>query len=300
MANSPLSAVSVIIPTYNRARTVCRAIASALAQTHRPAEITVVDDGSTDRTSQSVAPFSSAIQYLRHADNRGVSAARNTGIKASTSPLVAFLDSDDYWLPNKLSAQVGFLAVHPEAVACQTQEIWIRRGVRVNPKAKHRKPSGDVFEPSLKRCLVSPSAVMLKRSLLDEVGLFDEAFPVCEDYDLWLRVSCRYPIHLIDEALVVKQGGTPDQLSRSRSGLDRYRIQAILKVLTSSLLTREQALAALEELSVKCRIYGQGCLKRGRKDEGDYYLSLPGAMRTALLGESSSLFSRVTKATQRP
>jgi glycosyltransferase involved in cell wall biosynthesis len=286
MANSPLSAVSVIIPTYNRAHTVCRAIASALAQTHRPAEITVVDYGSTDGTTHRVAAFSNAIQYLRHPDNRGVSAARNTGIKASTSPLVALLDSDDHWLPNKLSAQVRFFAAHPEAVACQTQEIWIRRGVRVNPKAKHLKPSGDVFEPSLKRCLVSPSAVMLKRSLLDEVGLFDEAFPVCEDYDLWLRVSCRYPIHLIDEALVIKEGGTADQLSRSRSGLDRYRIQSILKVMRSALLTEAQALAALQELSVKCRIYGQGCLRRGRTGEGEYYLNLPGAMKTALLGES--------------
>jgi glycosyltransferase involved in cell wall biosynthesis len=294
-----VSAVSVIIPTYNRARSVCRAIASVLYQTHRPAEIIVVDDGSTDRTFQHVAQFSQLVKYLRLRRNRGVSAARNTGIKASTSPLVALLDSDDYWLPTKLTAQVRFFAVHPEAVACQTQEIWIRRGVRVNPKAKHLKPSGDIFEPSLKRCLVSPSAVMLKRSLLDEVGLFDEAFPVCEDYDLWLRVSSRHPIHLIDDALVIKEGGMPDQLSRSRPGLDRYRIQAILKSLTSALLTREQALAALRELSLKCRIYGQGCLRRGRKEEGEYYLNLPGTMKEAVFGERAPLFSEEDRTTQR-
>jgi glycosyltransferase involved in cell wall biosynthesis len=294
-----VSAVSVIIPTYNRARSVCRAIASVLYQTHRPAEIIVVDDGSTDRTFQHVAQFSQLVKYLRHPHNLGVSAARNTGIKASTSALVALLDSDDYWLPTKLSAQVRFFAGHPEAVACQTQEIWIRRGVRVNPKAKHLKPSGDIFEPSLRRCLVSPSAVMLKRSLLDEVGLFDEAFPVCEDYDLWLRVSSRHPIHLIDDALVIKEGGMPDQLSRSRPGLDRYRIQAILKSLTSALLTREQALAALRELSLKCRIYGQGCLRRGRKDEGEYYLNLPGAMKEAVFGEGPPLFSKEERTPQR-
>jgi glycosyltransferase involved in cell wall biosynthesis len=294
-----VSAVSVIIPTYNRARSVCRAIASVLYQTHRPAEIIVVDDGSTDRTFQHVAQFSQLVKYLRLRRNRGVSAARNTGIKASTSPLVALLDSDDFWLPTKLTAQVRFFAVHPEAVACQTQEIWIRRGVRVNPKAKHLKPSGDIFEPSLKRCLVSPSAVMLKRSLLDEVGLFDEAFPVCEDYDLWLRVSSRHPIHLIDDALVIKEGGMPDQLSRSRPGLDRYRIQAILKSLTSALLTREQALAALRELSLKCRIYGQGCLRRGRKEEGEYYLNLPGTMKEAVFGERAPLFSEEDRTTQR-
>ena len=169
----------------------------------------------------------------------------------------------------------------------------------MNPKAKHLKPSGDVFEPSLKRCLVSPSAVMLKRSLLDEVGLFDEAFPVCEDYDLWLRVSSRHPIHLIDDALVIKEGGMPDQLSRSRPGLDRYRIQAILKSLTSALLTREQALAALRELSLKCRIYGQGCLRRGRKEEGEYYLNLPGTMKEAVFGERAPLFSEEDRTTQR-
>ena len=282
-----MSAVSVVIPTYNRARSVCRAIASVLYQTHPPEEIIVVDDGSTDGTFHGVARFPQPVKYLRHPHNLGVSAARNTGIKASSSPLVAFLDSDDYWLPAKLSAQLRFFAGHPEAVACQTQEIWIRRGIRVNPKTKHLKPSGDVFEPSLKRCLVSPSAVMLKRSLLDEVGLFDEAFPVCEDYDLWLRVSCRHPVHLIDDALVIKEGGMPDQLSRSRPGLDRYRIQAILKVLTSALLTKEQARAALQELSLKCRIYGQGCLRRGRKEEGEYYLSLPGSMKEAVLGEKA-------------
>ena len=282
-----MSAVSVIIPTYNRARSVCRAIASVLYQTHRPAEIIVVDDGSTDRTFQHVAQFSQLVKYLRLRRNRGVSAARNTGIKASTSPLVALLDSDDYWLPTKLTAQVRFFAVHPEAVACQTQEIWIRRGVRVNPKAKHLKPSGDIFEPSLRRCLVSPSAVMLKRSLLDDIGLFDEAFPVCEDYDLWLRVSSRHPIHLIDDALVIKEGGMPDQLSRSLPGLDRYRIEAILKSLKSALLTREQALAALRELSLKCRIYGQGCVRRGRKEEGEYYLSLPSTMKDAVFFEKA-------------
>lgn len=284
-----MSAVSVVIPTYNRARGVCRAIASVLYQTHRPAEIIVVDDGSTDGTFHTVAQFSRQVQYLKHPRNLGVSAARNTGITASTSSLIALLDSDDYWLPNKLSAQVGFFTRHPEAVACQTQEIWIRRGVRVNPKAKHRKPSGDVFEPSLKRCFVSPSAVMLKRSLLDDVGLFDEAFPVCEDYDLWLRISCRHPIHLIDDALVVKEGGMPDQLSRSRPGMDRFRIQAILKLMTGARLRREQALAALQELSLKCRIYGQGCLRRGKREEGKYYLSLPGTMKKALSGEQAPM-----------
>jgi len=282
-----MTAVSVIIPTYNRAHKVCRAIASTLYQTYRPAEIIVVDDGSRDGTFRTLSQFRDYIKPLEHPENLGVSAARNTGIRASTSPLIAFLDSDDYWLPTKLAAQVAFFADHPEAAACQTQEFWIRRGTRVNPKKKHQKPSGDIFEASLKLCLVSPSAVMVRRSVFDEVGLFDEAFPVCEDYDLWLRISCRHPIQLIDRALTVKEGGSPDQLSRSHKGMDRYRIRAIVKLMKSGLLGRKQTLAALRELSLKCRIYGEGCLKRGRREEGEYYLKLPGTIKKALFGREA-------------
>jgi len=202
-----MTAVSVIIPTFNRARKVVRAISSVLYQTFTDYEIIVVDDGSSDGTEDVIAQFRPHIKYLSHSKNSGVSAARNTGIKASQSSLIAFLDSDDYWLPEKLSLQKAFFIQNPESVACQTEEIWIRSGIRINPRKRHLKPSGDIFEPSLKLCLVSPSAVMLKRSLLNEVGLFDEDLPVCEDYDLWLRISCRNPIYLIDRYLVVKEGG---------------------------------------------------------------------------------------------
>ena len=151
-------------------------------------------------------------------------------------------------------------------------------GVRVNPRKKHLKPSGDIFDPSLRLCVVSPSSVLLKRSLLEEVGLFDEAFPVCEDYDLWLRISCKYPIWLIPEFLVIKEGGHPDQLSRSVEGMDRYRIRAIVKLIDSGCLTKRQTEAALKELRFKCRVYGNGCLRRGRKNEGGYYLGLPASL----------------------
>jgi len=169
-------------------------------------------------------------------------------------------------------------------VACQTEERWIRRGVRVNPMKKHFKPSGDIFEPSLKLCVVSPSAVVVKRSLLEEVGVFDESFPVCEDYDLWLRISWKYPIWLIPEPLVIKEGGSPDQLSRSIEGMDRYRIRAIARLIGSGCLTEKQAIAALKELRFKCRVYGNGCMRRGRKEEGEHYLNLP-----AILGEKAFL-----------
>jgi len=269
-----MTEVSVVIPTYNRAAQVVRAVSSVLEQTEEAREVLVVDDGSTDGTVQALEGFQGRIRLLRHRRNRGVSAARNTGIRAGMAPLVAFLDSDDHWLPRKLETQVRFFREHPGAVACQTQEIWMRRGRRVNPARRHLKPSGEIFEPSLKRCLVSPSAVMLRRSLLDEVGLFDESLPVCEDYDLWLRIACCHPIHLIDEPHLVREGGHQDQLSARGPGMDRYRIQSLAGLIQRGILTREQDRAARRELGHKSRIYGQGCLKRGRTEEGRLFLDL--------------------------
>ena len=277
-----MAAVSVVIPTFNRARKVVRAITSVLSQTFTDIEIIVVDDGSTDGTNKAVEQFDDFVTYVAHSSNLGVSAARNTGIKTSSGPLIAFLDSDDHWLPEKLAAQVGFFDEHPGAGVCQTEELWIRNGRRVNPMKKHLKPSGDIFEPSLKLCLVSPSAVMLKRCLLDKVGSFDEDLPVCEDYDLWLRISCRYPVHLIREPLVVKEGGHPDQLSASYKGMDRFRIKALMKLIKSGTLNEKQLEATLAELSLKCRIYGKGCLKRGKTEEGTYYLGLPVTLKSEL------------------
>lgn len=270
-----MNTVSVVIPTYNRSSLVHRAITSVLEQTFKDTEILVVDDGSTDETVPSLEVFSNKVRILRHETNRGVSAARNTGIRAASAPLIAFLDSDDRWLPGKLDAQVRFFSDHPGAVACQTREIWIRGDRRVNPARRHLKPSGDIFEASLERCLVSPSAVMVRRSLLDEVGLFDEDLPVCEDYDLWLRISCRYPVHLIEKDLLVREGGRPDQLSAFGPGMDRYRIRSMVRLLRNGSLTEDQTDATIRALTGKCRIYGQGCLKRGREKEGRYYLALP-------------------------
>jgi glycosyltransferase involved in cell wall biosynthesis len=210
---------------------------------------------------------------LLQQNNKGVSAARNLGIRAARGRLLAFLDSDDWWLPEKLARQVAFFDAHPDAMICQTEEIWIRRGVRVNPKHRHRKPAGWIFEASLALCLVSPSAVMMRRELFDAVGFFDENLPACEDYDLWLRVSARYPVHLIEEPLVVKRGGHPDQLSNQHS-LDRYRIQSLDKLLRSGTLSSGQSRAAAAQLREKCFIYAAGCHKRGKVQEAETYDTL--------------------------
>jgi len=266
--------VSVVIPSFNRASLLKEAIDSVLAQDFDDFELIVVDDGSTDGTPELLQSYANICVVPQ--DRRGVSAARNAGIRQASGDFLAFLDSDDLWLSKKLSAQVAFFKAHPEAVICQTQEIWIRSGVRVNPKRRHRKHSGMIFERSVELCLVSPSAVMLKRGLLDEVGWFDESLPACEDYDLWLRIAWRFPIHLISTPLVIKRGGHADQLSRG-PGLDRFRIYALKKVLENppeGALTPEQRTAAVEALSNKCMVYARGCLKRGRVDEARHYLKL--------------------------
>jgi len=267
--------VSVIIPTYNRSDKVVRAVQSVLDQSFKDLEILVVDDGSTDDTEARLVPYGTSIKYMRQSANGGVSAARNKGIKNSSGTWLAFLDSDDYWLKDKLRFQMEFLHRTPDAVACQTEEIWIRMGRRVNPKKIHKKPSGEIFQHSLRLCLVSPSSVILKRSVFDEIGLFDETLEAAEDYDLWLRISCKHPIHLIDRDLVVKEGGHADQLSRKHTGMDRFRIRAIVKLINSGVLSSDQVTAALEELAIKCEIYGNGCMRRGRQQEGYFYLSLP-------------------------
>jgi len=277
-----MTEVSVIIPTFNRPLKVSRAILSVLSQTFTDFEIIVIDDGSIDRTPDYLTRFKGDIKIIRHHINRGVSEARNSGIKASQARLIAFLDSDDYWMPEKLDVQVNFFRENPEALICQTEEIWIRNGVRVNPRNRHLKRSGDIFEQSLKLCLVSPSAVMLRKSLLEEVGLFDQDFPVCEDYDLWLRISYKYPIHLIEKALVVKEGGFPDQLSASREGMDRFRIKSMIKLIESNRLNNKQIKAVHRELESKCRIYGKGCIKRGKMEEGHYYLQLPERLKQTI------------------
>ena len=270
-----MTEVSVIIPTFNRAQKVSRAISSVLGQTFTDFEVIVIDDGSVDETGDVLAGFKDRITLISHPENRGVSASRNSGITASQSPFIAFLDSDDYWLPEKLETQVRYFRENPDAVACQPEEIWVRNGVRVNPWKKHIKPSGWIFERSLKLCVVSPSAVMIRRAVLDEVGLFDEGFPVCEDYDLWLRIGCRYPVNLIDRFLLVKEGGHPDQLSSMLKGMDRFRIKAMVKLLHEGCLSKDQTLAVHRELEKKCRIFGNGCIKRGKTEEGDFFLSLP-------------------------
>ncbi len=258
--------VTAIIPTYNRAGMVGEAVASVLAQTFADLELVVVDDGSTDDTAGALSRFDDPRLAVRRTPNRGVAAARNLGIRLARGRLVAFLDSDDVWLPEKLARQVAFME-HTGHAASQTQETWIRRGRRVNPRRVHLKRDGDFFQSALALCLVSPSSAMVRREFLDRLGGFDESLLACEDYDLWLRMLLRGPIGLLDQELTVRRGGRPDQLSARFVGLDLFRIRSLAKILGTETMSSWHRDCIKKELVRKTRIYAGGCVKRGRDEE---------------------------------
>lgn len=262
--------ISVVIPSYNRKFLLERCINSVTTQTFQPAEIILIDDGSTDETASWVHRMFPTVSVFRQ-ENAGVSSARNLGIAKSKSPWVAFLDSDDVWLTPKLEKQMKALISNPDSLFCHTEEHWYYEGAtRAMPKA-YRKKEGWIFEHCLPRCAISPSTVVIHQSVFDKAGLFDETLPACEDYDLWLRICSKMPVQLVDEPLIEKHGGHPDQLSNQRE-LDRYRIQALVRFLKSNEILREHRLMAEDQLRKKCEVYAKGLKKHGRVTEADYYL----------------------------
>ncbi len=262
--------ISVIIPSYNRAHVLGRALDSVLMQRHCADEIIVIDDGSRDGTAKLLRNYPQ-IKAIHSDKNQGVSAARNQGIQAARNEWIAFLDSDDAWLPEKLLHQVAAIQSTPESRFVHTDEIWIRNGKRVNPKKKHSKPGGWIYQQSLALCCVSPSSVLVHRSVLDECGVFDENLVACEDYDLWLRIFCRFPVELIERPLVIKYGGHADQLSQKYWGMDRFRIKSLRKMLDSELLNHEDRMKTIEMVQTKCSILANGALKRNKQREAAHY-----------------------------
>ncbi len=274
-----MPAVAVVIPVRDRAGMVGEAIASVLAQTWRDFALVVVDDGSTDASAAvadaALAGAPAGSRVVRQ-DARGVAAARNAGVLTLDSRWIAFLDSDDLWLPAKLATQLDWLASRPSQRIAQTGERWLDGGRHRNPRAYHRKAEA-LFPRCLERCLVSPSAVIVARALYESLGGFDESFPVCEDYELWLRIALREPVGLVPAPLVVKRGGHPDQLSRSTWGLDRWRVAALVKLLLATPLDDAQRDAVLAVLRAKCAVLANGAARRGRTEEAARYRALADA-----------------------
>jgi glycosyltransferase involved in cell wall biosynthesis len=252
--------ISVIIPTYNRSYCLRKAIDSVYNQTVTVQEIIVIDDGSTDDTRTLIKKNYPNVIYI-HQTNQGVSASRNKGIKQATAPWIAFLDSDDSWHKKKLEYQYAAV-VNDNTILCHTDEIWIRNGKQINQQLKHKKSGGNIFMRSLELCLISPSSVLINKNYLIEIGSFDTRLPACEDYDLWLRITSQLPVSYIDIKLTYKYGGHPDQLSKKHWGMDRFRIQAISKLLFNQKLDTEQYEAAINTLTRKVTILMQGAAKR--------------------------------------
>lgn len=260
----PPGSVAVVIPTYDRAELVVRALHSALCQTRPAAEVVVVDDGSSDDTAARVRDAFPDVTLLRQ-EHSGVSAARNRGIEATGSAWVAFLDSDDEWLPEKLQRQLAALEQSGRLI-CHTREILFRDGERVDAGETDSRPDGRIYSHCLSRSVMLPSAVVMHRTVLEDVGPFDETLPVCEDYDLWLRACARYPVALVDEPLVAKHEGHADQLSQSFWGTDRFRIPVLERAWRTFELSTDERIATLQALIEKLERIVEGARERQRAD----------------------------------
>ena len=257
--------ISVVIPSYNRKDFLKRSIDSAINQTKKPLEIIVVDDGSTDGTEAMIKSDYDFVKFIKQ-KNKGVSAARNIGIKVSIGEWICFLDSDDEWKKDKLEKQINAMKSNPGYKFFHSNEIWIKNGLRINQKKKHKKYGGDIFDKCLDMCRISPSSVMIDKTVFDEVGTFNEDLVVCEDYELWLRICDKYRVFFIDEPLIIKYGGHQGQLSYSIESIENHRIKA-LEYLISGNLNRKNKRHAIQMLLSKLNIYLKGLVKRKKIDE---------------------------------
>ena len=254
--------ISVVIPTFNRLIYLERAIKSVLNQTIKVNEIIIVDDGSNDGTSEFIHSKYPELKYIFQS-NSGVSAARNVGITTAKSNWIAFLDSDDEWVNNKLKEQVTQLELEPEINFCHSNELWIRNGNKIKQKNSHQKFGGLIFDKCLDKCRISPSTVICKKTLLIKLEGFDEDFFICEDYDLWLRVTSQNPVLYIDKPLIIKYGGHHDQLSINSEGTEKYHIKSLEKLIKQDFPHEQQTLMK-NMLIKKLKIYANGAKKRGK------------------------------------
>ena len=266
--NNRQNSISVIIPVFNRVKLIARCINSVINQTYPVNEIIVVDDGSNDGTYDLIRKnFPQVISIYQ--ENKGVSNARNVGIQSAKSKWIAFLDSDDEWLPNKIEKQISLINKYPLYKVCHSDEIWIRNDVRVNPMKKHRKYGGDIYKKCLPLCVISPSSIIIHKDIFNDVGFFDKNLPVCEDYDLWLRICSKYEVLFLDQKLVKKYGGHDDQLSKKYWGMDRYRVIALEKMIDNPLLSLDNRIATINMTIRKVKILQKGYEKHEHQKEAN-------------------------------
>ena len=206
--------VSVIIPTYNRARTIGRSLKSVLEQTYQNIEVVIVDDGSTDDTIKVISEFKDArVRIVRHTHNKGANAARNTGVKTASGEFIAFQDSDDEWLPDKLKEQMDVFqgALQNVGVVYSELERAIGRHMHIFP-LRNKKREGSLHDILMIENVVSLSTALIRRECLDKAGMFDESMPRLQDWDLFIRISRYYDFKIIEKPMV-KQYQQPDSIS---------------------------------------------------------------------------------------
>jgi len=250
--------ISSIIPTYNRAEFLTRAIESILNQTYNIDEIIVVDDGSTDNTKEILRKYKN-IKIIK-TQNLGVSHARNSGIKNAKNEWVSFLDSDDTWMKDKIEKQIHFHTNNPKILISHTHEKWIRNNKSIKYPTSLKKPNGNCFLDNISKCKIATSSVMMHKSIFENIGYFDENMSVCEDYDIFLKISLKYEIGLLEDELITKYAGH-DQLSTSIFAIDRFHIHSLLKFLGTKFHDE-----VIKEIKRKCEILTKGAIKYKNKD----------------------------------
>jgi len=268
-----LPKIAVIIPTYNRSHVLGRAIDSVLKQTYTNFELIVVDDGSDDNTIQVLESYGDRLRFFKTM-NLGVSHARNFGIIQSDADWFALLDSDDEWLPEKLELQLQYLERNPQFKIIHGEEIWIRNGKRVNPMKKHQKAGGWIFKHCLPLCAISPSCVMIHKNVFKKVGYFNENYPACEDYDLWLRITPYFEVGYIEDPLIKKYGGHQDQLSQKFRAMDYWRVLSLFAMKDCSELKGDEIHALKEIFGQKIEILKAGYQKHRNQEKFKEMLKL--------------------------
>jgi Glycosyl transferase family 2 len=262
------SEVAVIVPCYNAKRYLQRALDSVFAQTYQDFCVYVVDDGSTDGTSQVLETFTHRCVSMAR-PHAGQAAARNHGILASSAPFIAFLDADDEWLPKKLESQIALLKKDPSlglvCSLCRLSEVGNARLTILS--ADDVPSSGRLFQQLVRSCFVFTPTVIVRRRCLEEVGLFNESLAVSEDFNLWLRIAARWKIAFMPEALAINHK-RPGSLSVSISTEERLRqgVAALEHVRSSCPeLSPSEAQALRRALAERFYFHGSFLLSTGAK-----------------------------------
>ena len=284
--------ISVVIPAYNAARTVGRAIDSVLAQTRAADEIIVVDDGSTDGTAEVVGGYGEKVQLIVQ-DNAGVSVARNRGIEAATGEWIAFLDSDDEWLPEKLEYQADHLARHPDLVWTYTNLSWRKQDkVKLHPAHSATFPPDLLVEPEVLNdyllayaagFFASTITLLIRRDILDKAGLFVPGMKRAQDTDLWFRIAYQFPkVGCIPRPLAVYHLDTPGSSTKINDEID-FMVRLIDRhMVLSKQFSRQEAFVPC--VVVMLQTWIRGFLDQSRRSDARQLLNrfstyLPGRFR---------------------